>query len=273
MKINKTKVWGFDFWYRADDRVIGQRIALGKFEKYETALMEAQINSESVCVDVGANIGYYTLLMAKKCKKVYAIEPDKECFEILKINVEKNNLKNVVLLNVAASNKKEKKYLIKDKENQGNSKIETSPNPSLNKAGKVNYSNIIFTDSLDNILINEQYISLIKIDTQGWEPQVIEGVKNILKRDLPTLFLEYTPVEYKDKKMIIFLKNLYKNIWSINDFAEVPWPIFKGVNVLGKSGYADLFLKTKMKARDYVTMIKNVAYKKFLKGIMNLLCQ
>ncbi|KKQ64373.1 MAG: Methyltransferase FkbM [Candidatus Shapirobacteria bacterium GW2011_GWF1_38_23] len=89
--------------------MIGQRIALDKFEKFETALMENQINSESVCVDVGANIGYYTLLLAIKVKRVYAIEPGGESFLILKKNVEVNNLKNVVLLNIGASDKKEKK--------------------------------------------------------------------------------------------------------------------------------------------------------------------
>ena len=64
----------------------------------------------------------------------------------------------------------------------------------------------------------------------------------------------------------------YKWIWSINDFAEVPWPIFRGIKVLGKSGYADLFLKNKMEIKDYVVMLKKVNYKKFFKGIMSLLC-
>ena len=262
-----------NFWYRSDDRVIGQRIALDKFEKYETALMESQINIDGVFVDVGANIGYYSLLMAKICKKVYAIEPDAECFEILKKNVEENNLKNVVLLKMAASNKKEKKYLIKDKENQGNGRIQSTPIPSFDKEGRRTFYDEVITDTLDNILKIEQKISCIKIDTQGWEAQVIEGAKKMLKRDEPTLFLEYTPSEYMNNKMINFLKKNYKNIWSINDFAEVPWPIFKGVKIKGKNGYADLFLKKKMEIKDYLVMIKNVHYKKFLKGIMNLICQ
>lgn len=260
MKLNKAKLGDLDFWYRSDDRVIGQRIALDKFEKYETALFLNQLNKESVVVDVGANIGYYTMLAARRVKKVYAIEPDKKCFEILKKNIEENNLKNVVLINKAASDKKEKKYLIRDEKNQGNSKI-------IDKNGE-----IVFAETLDNMLVNEQYISLIKIDVQGWEPEVIEGAKKTIKRNWPTIFLEYTPGEYRDNKMIDFLQKNYQNIWSINDFAEVPWPIFKGIKVMGKSGYADLFLKKEMEVNDYMVMVKNVAYKKFLKGIMGLLC-
>ena len=256
-----------DFWYRADDKYIGQRIALKKYEKYETALFLSQLSSESVVVDVGANIGYYTMLAAKVVKKVYAIEPDKKCFEILKKNVRENNLKNVVLINKAASDKREKKYLIRDEENLGNSRIKPTPNPSLDKEGNTNNKNIIYADTLDNILVNEQIISLIKIDTQGWEPEVILGAKKVIKKHRPIMFLEYTPSEYKDRKMINFLKKNYQNIWSINDFAEVPWPIFKGVKTSGKSGYTDLFLKNKMELKDYLTMIKNVNYKKWIRNV------
>ncbi len=264
MTLIKTKLGKLNFWYRSDDKFVGQRIALGKYERYETAIMLTQLNINSVVVDVGANIGYYTLLMAKKCKKVYAIEPDKKCFEILKKNVEENNLKNVVLINKAASNKKENRFLIKDEENQGNSRISEMRNEKIDTR--------IMTETLDNMLINEQYISLIKVDTQGFEPEVIKGAKKIIKRDKPTLFLEYTPGEYKDNKMIYFLKNIYQNIWSINDFASVPWPIHKGIKVWGP-GYCDLFLKKKMEFQDYWIMIKNVKYKKFIKGIMNSICQ
>ena len=71
-KLNKTKLEKFDFWFRADDKYVGQRIALGKYEEYESMLMISQVNTNSVVVDVGANIGYYTLLLSRKCKKVYA---------------------------------------------------------------------------------------------------------------------------------------------------------------------------------------------------------
>jgi FkbM family methyltransferase len=261
MKLIRTKVEGMDLWYREDDRVIGQRIALDKYEKYETALMMSQIGKNDVMVDVGANIGYYTMLLAKRAKKVYALEPDKEIFAILKKNVEANNLKNVVLLNCAASDKKETKYLVKDKENFGNSRLSDKKGEMVNCL------------RLDDILVNEQKISAIKIDVQGWEPAVIEGAKKVIERDYPTLFLEYTPSEYRDKKMINFLQKIYKNIWSINDFAEVPWPIFKGVKILGKAGYADLFLKNKIEIKDYSMMLKKVNYKKFIKGIMNSIWQ
>lgn len=257
MKTNlkKIKLAGRDFWYRSDDKVIGQRIALDKYEKYETAIMLGQVNKNSVVVDVGANIGYYTLLLAKEVKKIYAFEPDEEVFQILKKNVEENKLKNVVLINKAVGDKNEKVKIEKNKDNFGDSRISDK-------------GELVECVKLDEVI--KERVDLIKVDVQGWEPAVIEGAKNIIEKDSPILFLEYTPGEYKDKKMINFLKKIYKNIWSINDFAEVPWPIYKGIKIWGKAGYADLWMKNKMEFKDYLIMLKNVKYKKFIKGIMSL---
>lgn len=254
MKLLKTKIFGLDFWYREDDKFIGQRIALGKYEEYETMLIQRMAQDYSVFVDVGANIGYYTLLMAQKCKRVYAIEPDKECFEILKKNVEENKLENVVLLNVAAGAKKEMKNLVKDSENLGNSHLGSEKGVSVN------------CERLDNILINEHKIDLIKIDTQGWEPEVIEGAKKIIERDKPTMFLEYSPAEYKDDNMKKYLECVYKNIWSIDYWFYI---CRKGIHINKKSGYTDLWIKKSMALSDYWWTIKEIRIKKVLRGLMS----
>ncbi|MBI2464516.1 FkbM family methyltransferase [Candidatus Shapirobacteria bacterium] len=253
VKLLKTKIFGMDFWYREDDRYIGQRIALGKYEEYETMLMQHQLKDVEVVVDVGANIGYYTLLMASMAKRVYALEPDKECFEILKKNVEENNLKNVVILNVAAGAKKEIKNLIKDIENMGNSHLGDEKGVEVK------------CERLEQILINEHKIDLIKIDTQGWEPAVIVGAKKIIERDKPTLFLEYSPAEYKDEKMKEYLKNIYKHIWSIDYWFYV---CRNGIRINKKTGYTDLWIKDKVTIGDYWWAIKEIRIKKVLKSLM-----
>lgn len=251
-RLLQTKLGEWTFWYRSDDKYVGQRIALGKYEEYESMLMRQQMKNAGVVVDVGANIGYYTLMMARLAKMVYAIEPDRDCFEILKKNVEANKLKNVVLLNIAIGAKKEKLTLVKDKENQGNSHI---------GSGK---GSITTCERLDQILLNEQKIDLIKIDTQGWEPQVIEGAQKIINRDRPTLFLEYSPSEYSNNQMIDYLSEKYKNIWSIDFWFYV---CRHGVYVNKQTGYVDLWIKNKMRISDYWWTIKEIRVKKLLKWI------
>jgi len=265
----KTKIDGMDLWYREDDKFIGQRIALGKYERYETGLIMSQINRESVVVDIGANIGVYTIQMAKRAKKVYAIEPDREIFKILTKNVEENGFDNVELINAAAGAKKEKLNFFKNTNNFGDGRV----GKIEGRYKTVEINRLVDCLRLDDILINEQYISLIKIDTQGWEPEVIEGAKKVIEKDSPVLFLEYTPSDYRDEKMINFLQSYYKNIWSINDYAQVPWPIDKGIVINSDSGYTDLWLKKRMRLKDYLTILKGVNYKKLLKGIIKPIWQ
>lgn len=247
--------------YKKGDRVIGERIALGKYEEFETELFLERLDPEMVVVDVGANIGYYTLLAAKRVKKVIAIEPDKGCFEILKKNIEENGLKNVVLVNKAASSKKEIKKLIKDDENMGNSHF------GEGKGEKV------LCERLDEILENEQKIGLIKIDTQGWEPEVVKGGEKIIKRDSPEMFLEYSPADYKrnkldEREMVKTLREVYQGIFEIDHWYYIYKRVRRDIGINKRKGYSDLWLKKKVEIKDYLRAYKNLQIKKVIKAIM-----
>ena len=78
----------------------------GRFnEEYELSLFDSEIDEGSVVLDVGANIGVYTLTAAKYASVVYSFEPDPITFSNLKRNVEANGYKNVVAVNKAVSDK------------------------------------------------------------------------------------------------------------------------------------------------------------------------
>ncbi len=81
---------------------------IGGYENVETQLFESHIKEGDVVLDLGANIGYFTLIAAKCVGangKVYAFEPDPTNFSFLKRSVEINNYKNVVCEQKAVSNK------------------------------------------------------------------------------------------------------------------------------------------------------------------------
>lgn len=253
MDLRKTVLKnGMSLWYRSDDRYVGQRIALGKYEEFETEIILEQARGGGVAVDIGANIGYYTLLLAGVVKKVYALEPDGDCYKLLQKNIRANSLQNVVAMRVAASDKKDKRVMIKDKFNLGNTRL-----------GRIKQDGVLCL-GLDEILKNEHKIDLIKIDVQGWEPQVIEGAKKIIKRDEPVIFVEYTP-SIKGQEMGLFLKSIYKNIWSIDYWLYI---YRSGVHVNQKIGYVDLWMKKKAGGREWWDSWRMVKIKKIIKAII-----
>ena len=281
MKLLKAKIFGkYVFNYLPDDKYVGQRIALEKYEPYETKLILRQTKNGDVVVDVGANIGYYTILLADKVGKtgkVYAFEPDKTNFEILVKNIKENDLENVVAINAAVGSKNETRILYKSEENLGDHKLFKPTLPSLKKGGKTVVASkdveAVKIIKLDDLLRNIK-TNLIKIDTQGWEPEVISGAKKIIKRDKPIIFLEYSPASYKaakldGKEMIKFLQTIYPKMWWIDEWLY----IYKNLSqqkideicYSNKTGYADLWMKKNVNLNDYLNQWTNFRFKKWLK--------
>src|SRR5688572_27417451 len=76
-----TDLWG---WYQNSE-----------YEPHETELVKKIVKKDWMCLDVGANIGFYTILMSKLSDFVYAYEPEPTNYELLRENILLNNLKNV----------------------------------------------------------------------------------------------------------------------------------------------------------------------------------
>jgi FkbM family methyltransferase len=270
MKLKKARVFGkYRFFYLENDRYIGQRIALEKYEPYETQLILRQARVGDVVVDVGANIGYYTVLLADKVGKngkVYAFEPDKTNFEILGKNIKENNLKNVVVINAAVGSKEGKLKLRKSKENFGDHKL----------YGNDREFETVKIINLDKYFGNEK-IDLLKIDTQGWEPEVIEGAKELIRKNKPVMFLEYSPASYKiaklnGRKMVDFLRKIYKKIWWIDEWLYIYKNLSQGkidkICASNKTGYADLWMKKEVGFGDKIGQIRNLRAKQLIKNIL-----
>jgi FkbM family methyltransferase len=162
-------------------------------------------------IDIGANIGHYTLRLSElvgEGGRVIAIEPVTETFELLAANVTIRRIRNVTLLNIGASDVP---------------KISGMAMPKFD-TGLSNYYRAYLTDKAPtlevfcmpiDLLHLPHRISLIKIDTEGHDYYVLKGIKNLLERDHPILIVE------GDSPMVIaYLKEFgyeyHKNIGSPN---------------------------------------------------------
>ncbi len=275
MKLLKAKIFGkYTFNYLPDDKYVGQRIALEKYEPYETELILKQVNKGDIIIDIGANIGYYTVLFADKVGKtgkVIAIEPDPINFEILQKNIKENKLRNVVAVQAAVGSENKKMILYKSEENLGDHKLWKN-GAAINKE--------VFCRKLDDLLKDLGYekIDLIKVDTQGWEPEVFAGAKRTIEKDLPIIFFEYSPVSYKLAKldqieMMNWLKKLYKKFWWIDEWLYIYKCLEKEkidkICATNKTGYADLWVKKEMSLKDRFGQFKNLKIKKLIKNLLS----
>jgi len=140
-------------------------------------------------VDVGAHIGYYTILASKIVGpkgKVLAFEPSSENLALLAKNVELNNCTNVTIYPYAASDRagNSKLYTIEDKSHgqkylaDGLNDKPIGEGASLQKILDRDDYEEIKTVRLDDML--SKPADMIKIDTEGSEKLVIDGAKNIL---------------------------------------------------------------------------------------------
>src|ERR1700722_7675726 len=146
-------------------------------------------------IDVGANIGYFSCLLAKLAGpdgKVLAVDPEPQNLKLLEQNIKINNLSNVVVRSCALGAREGSAML-------GLYKASTRGRPSiLDKDAKARIHVPVRT--LDDVARhsgkNVSWWSLVKIDVEGYEGFVLDGAREILPR-IETLVMEFSPASLK----------------------------------------------------------------------------
>ena len=147
------------------------------FEQHKDLIMLIQkyVKKGDTVFDIGANVGKVSLILARQvgdAGKVYSFEPEQNNFELLKKNIEINNLKNVTPLKYAVTDKNEK-TLLKVSGACTTHQVCNDTNDATQE---------IETISLDEYF-KDQKIDFMKIDAEGSEPKIINGMKNIVKNN------------------------------------------------------------------------------------------
>jgi len=163
------------------------------YEPKHVKLIKSIVNKGDVVCDIGSNIGFFTLILAKLVGpqgKVYSFEPDPENFDILRKNVELNGYKNVVFEQAAVSNKKGKLMIYFSEINSGDTRIFQPGEEKENRE-----SSSALSVKLDDYFTKKKEVpSFFKIDVQGAELKVFEGMKSILKsKKKIALTVEFSP--------------------------------------------------------------------------------
>jgi FkbM family methyltransferase len=196
----------FDFFvYRGVDRYISARIQKrGSWEPFVTAIMLSLLRPGDAFVDIGANIGWYTVASALKVGKtgqVIAFEPDPDNADMLERNVVLNDLHNVRLFRCALAESTGQMSLVKSATNMGDHRLDSTSerSASVNSSNGSSASIDISVDTLDRVIadngINLAKARILKVDTQGAEVLVLRGARETLAAlsNECAIFIEFSP--------------------------------------------------------------------------------
>ena len=185
--INYKTEFGFDIYLNLQDSLIGHPISQGViYEEKVTRFFKNKLTENMTFLDIGANIGWYSLLAAKLLKdncKIYAFEPFSENAKLLLASKLKNNFNSIKVIQAAAGNQFGTVAFGASGSNGQCKDLEDKPESVL-------MSDTVNMVKIDNIV--REKVDLIKIDIEGSEYNVLLGSVNTIKTSLLIIFSEFT---------------------------------------------------------------------------------
>lgn len=157
---------------------------LGTYESYAFTRIKSVLGPNDTFVDIGAHAGYYTLMSSRLAKNVVAFEPNPSVYKLLRLNILLNGVKNVIAIRAAVS----------DFDGWGKFYIPKKGGISLTSQGtlltKAKDSVDVPVVMLDTVLEHIGQPSVIKIDVEGAELNVIKGCLRTLAKGVRLLVIE-----------------------------------------------------------------------------------
>ena len=225
-------------WYDNWDGEIGAHIKVSD-----------QIAPGSVCIDAGANIGLLACTLAAKRPdlKIIAIEPVPDNFNNLQRNVQVNGIENVELIQAAVG---EKPGTVTMSDN--------GPWSAVMDKGAIEVPCI----QLDQF--KDQQIGFVKIDTEGYEPQVLAGARELFMARRPLVFMEFNAwfLLLHNFNPIMFSRALWESFYILEMYCDenLVTPARDGLsiihdNITAHKSVTDILMLPKRPVPDVDTMI------------------
>lgn len=217
----------------------------GYWESWLTLLFANIIKPGDTCLDIGANFGYFSILMSElsgNSGKTIAVEANPRIANFLKLTRLVNGGKFDLIQSAISDRKGEAIMTITDHELGGGT---IKPNELI--AGRSQVS--VPTISIDELLEerNIQKVDVMKIDVEGVEPLVFKGMTDTLKRNPQLqLIIEYSPSIYEDTLQFTeFLFSRFKVYQATNVERITELKHSEIANLCSIPSHTDLYLTRK----------------------------
>lgn len=227
IKLLLYKIFGLKTYLRIVSKIyiLSVKAGFGKAKYPELFFLKSIIKPGFTCIDIGANMGYYSVFLSKYASengKVFAVEPVPLFAQIWSKNVK--GLKNIELFNCALgaeeTNVEMGMPFINGVVHHGMTKIVTDQTSNYEEKFNVQMKNP------DKLFGGIKKIDFIKIDVEGYESIVFENMTETLKKHMPLIQSELSGQENRQKVIELLkplgyithiLKNGMLNIASDND--------------------------------------------------------
>lgn len=223
-----------------EDPIVSGSLAFGVYEPFETEVFRNSVKPGMTVIDIGANIGYYTVIAASKTApggNVIAFEPEPNNYKFLTKTLQKNNFDNVHTHQLAIADKSGILSLNLFESNKGRHSLVMDYQDSRELSKKID----IQATDLDSFLAEHHIdkVDIIKMDIEGAESLALRGMQKTLKAMRGTLFLEITPnlitkIGDNTISLLAELRALGFTLYDIDERLQSLVPILEGSAVIKK---------------------------------------
>lgn len=188
-----------------------QKIYWNLFEKKETLFFKENLKSDDVCLDIGANVGYYTALFASKASKVIAIDPVPHNAALLRLATKMNRDNHIEIIEAAISDNCSSEVFLEHEQASLSSLLGESNN---NRSPAHKYTVNVMT--IDSLYIDK--LDIIKIDIEGAEFNALTGMKETINKTKPRILM----IELVNEHLNKFGSNIKEVVALMEDIGYRP---------------------------------------------------
>jgi len=196
----------------------------GSYELETQLAIDRLVAPGFICYDLGASIGYLSLLMARKAEHVYSFEPAPHALTEFRRHIAANRFQNITIVEKAVSDcERFVQFGLTD--NAYGSRIVDS---------EVGSSLAVTTTTLEAFVASNRPPDFIKIDVENEEGRVLEGARSILRESQPLICCELHSVEAAEAVQRILHEYGYKITTLEGEPFKISGPIIPGdLQVIG----------------------------------------
>jgi FkbM family methyltransferase len=224
-KTVRPKSLGFEFEVLADDAVIGPAIERGSWADDETFLFRAHIQPGARVLDLGANVGWFSVQGILAGAEVHAFEPVPAIADICERNMrraEQAGKGRGVLHRVAAGAARASATIVLAAKNHGDNRVvDAHAAPADMQSAE---SITIEVAPVDELV--EGQVEFIKIDTQGSEWLALQGARRLLEASPKlAMLLEFWPYALREATGHQLLDFLFERGFTVGKATQAPYPM------------------------------------------------